>query len=142
MHTKTGTCTGHAPVILEQIADYRIRQAASGAVLEHLVDDAVFLRLRSGEERVDLDVAGDAFTALAGMLGKRVLEPFAHTHHLLGLDLDVGGLAEALVDCRLVDAHAGVRQPFVPAARMIAAADAAWPRHTVCTSGLMYCIVS
>ena len=26
--------------------------------------------------------------------------------------------------------------------RAMAAAEAAWPRHTVCTSGLMYCMVS
>ena len=44
------------------------------------------------------------------MLGQRVLQPFTHTQHLLGLDFNLRGLAEALVDGRLVDEHAGVRQ--------------------------------
>ena len=63
----------------------------------------------------------------------------------LGLNLDLRGLAEALVDGRLVDEHTGVQQhqalALVPeAGRMAAAGGTAG--HTVCTSGLMYCMVS
>ena len=65
---------------------------------------------------------------------------------LLGLDLDVDGLA-LRATVRLVDQHAGVRQGEAlarasPAARITAAAEAAWPMQMVETSGLMYCIVS
>ena len=34
------------------------------------------------------------------------------------------------------------RLPGAPAASSTAAAEAAWPRHTVCTSGRMNCMVS
>ena len=44
------------------------------------------------------------------MLGEGLLQPFTHTQHFLGLNLDLRGLAEALVDGRLVDEHTGVRQ--------------------------------
>ena len=44
------------------------------------------------------------------MLGQRVLKPFTHTQHFLGLDFDFRRLAEALIDGRLMDEHARVRQ--------------------------------
>ena len=83
-------------------------------MFQHLVNDAVFLGLRCGQEGVDLDVFANLLHIATGMLGQRVLQPFTHTQHLLGLDFNLRGLAEALVDGRLVDEHAGVRQhqPF------------------------------
>ena len=78
--------------------------------MQHFVHDAVVLGFLGGEERVHFDVLAHAFERLSGAFDKRVLEPFAHAEHLARLDLDLGGLAEALVDRRLVDQHAGVRQ--------------------------------
>ena len=84
---------------------------------------------------------------LAGVVGQRRLHQGAHPLDLLGLDLQVGELALDDAGQRgLVDQHAGVgqRQPLagVPAASSTAAADAAWPRHTVWMSARTYCMVS
>ena len=65
---------------------------------------------------------------------------------LARLDLDVGRLpleaARDLVDEDLRSAAVAMRLPFVPPARSSAPIDIAMPTQIVCTSGLMYCIVS
>ena len=88
----------------------------------------------------------DLLDRLAGVVREDLVEQLAHPHDLLGLDLDVDGLA-GRATVRLVDQHPGVRQDEALArarrtASSTAAADAAWPMQIVCTSGLMYCIVS
>ena len=72
-------------------------------MFQHLVNDTVFLGLLGRQERVHFDVLADLLDVTTGMLGQRVLQPFTHTQHLLGLDFNLRGLAEALVDGRLVD---------------------------------------
>ena len=75
-----------------------------------------------------------------------LLQLRAHPEDLVGRDLDVAGLAAgALVDgwwIRIGQFGSAIRLPGVPAARMTAAAEAAWPMQTVWMSGLMNCIVS
>ena len=70
-------------------------------MFQHLVNDTVFLGLLGRQERVHFDVLADLLDVTTGMLGQRVLQPFTHTQHLLGLDFNLRGLAEALVDGRL-----------------------------------------
>ena len=43
---------------------------------------------------------------------------------------------------RIREFGSAIRLPLAPAARITAAADAAWPMQIVCTSGRMNCIVS
>ena len=70
-------------------------------------------------------------SVLAAVVGDHLLEQLAHPQDLVGLDLDVGGLAEGALGVGLVDQDPAVRQrqPLagVPAASRIAAAEAAWP---------------
>ena len=78
----------------------------------------------------------------AGVLRQRLLEPGAHPQHLVGLDLDVGGLRRS----RRRPSPAGgsgrarsaarSRLPGAPAPSSTAAAEAAWPRQTVWMSRL------
>ena len=85
-------------------------------------------------------------TAWPGVVRQDLVEQLAHAHDLLGLDLDVDRLTRRAT-VRLVDQDPGVREDEAlararPTASSTAAADAAWPTQIVCTSGLMYCIVS
>ena len=83
---------------------------------------------------------------LAGVVGEDLVEQVAHAQDLLGLDLDVGGLAAAAPPygwwSRTRACGRARRLPLVPAASSTAAADAAWPKQIVAMSGLMNCIVS
>src|SRR5690606_35960054 len=58
------------------------------AALEHLVDQAVLLGRLRREDLVPLDVVADLFDVLARVLRHCVLQPLAHTDHLVGVDLD------------------------------------------------------
>src|SRR5690606_37184671 len=80
------------------------------AALQHLVHQAVLLRLRGREALVALEVLADLLDVLAGVGGESVLEPFPHADHLVGVDLDVRGLRVATLHRGLVDQHAGVGQ--------------------------------
>ena len=63
------------------------------AVLDHPVDDAVHLGLLGAHEVVALGVLGDLVERLAGVLGDDLVEPLANVDDLLGVDLNVRGLA-------------------------------------------------
>ena len=78
---------------------------------------------------------GDLLDRLAGVVRQDLVERLAHADDLLGLDLDVDRLARRAT-VRLVDEHPGVREDEAlarasPAARITAAADAAWPMQIV-----------
>ena len=60
---------------------------------EHLVNEAVNLRVLGGQDLVTLDVHVDLLGGLPAVESERVLEPGAHAHDLVGLDLKVRGLA-------------------------------------------------
>src|SRR6478736_6264862 len=67
----------------------RLDHCCALAGLQHLVHDAVFLRLRRREEGVALDVAAHLLRRLTGVECQRVLEPLAHPQNLFRVDLDV-----------------------------------------------------
>src|SRR5699024_1393231 len=78
---------------------------------EHLVDEAVLLGLLGGQVLVALDVLADLLDALVRVPGPRLLQPGAHAQHLVGLDLEIAGLAVVTTgERRLVDEHAAVGQ--------------------------------
>ena len=62
-------------------------------MLDHPVDDAVRLGLLGAHEVVALGVLGDLVERLAGVLGDDFVEPPANVDDLLGVDLNVRGLA-------------------------------------------------
>ena len=64
-----------------------------------LVDDTVFERLIGGHEIVALGIESDLFDALAGALGKDLVELCAGAQDLLGMDLDIACLA--MLSCNL-----------------------------------------
>ena len=90
----------------------------------------------------------DLLDRAAGVLGQRLLQPGAHPQDLVGLDLDVAGLAVVTAGHgRLVDQDAGVRQgePLALVRPRRAARRRPRPpgRGTkVWMSGRTYCIVS
>src|SRR5690606_1353950 len=63
------------------------------AALQHLVDEAVFLRGLGALEVVALGVAGDRVERLPGVLGQDLVQPLAHGQDLARVDVDVRGLA-------------------------------------------------
>src|SRR3954468_4373589 len=76
---------------------------------DHPIDDAVVLGLFGGHEVVALRVVADLLVVLLRVLGDDVVEALADVDDLLGVDLDVRGLAlEAGAD--LVDEDLRVRQ--------------------------------
>src|SRR5690606_39173950 len=96
---------GSGPLLL----DVDSGDALAGA--QHLVDDAVLLRLLGGEDIVAVDVGVDLLDRLAGVTSHGLLEPGAHPQDLPRLDLDVGGLPlTGLAHRRLVHEHTRVRQ--------------------------------
>src|SRR5437764_2433508 len=83
---------------------------------EDLVDDAVLLGLLSRHDEVAVGVVLHLLDGLAGVLGEQLVQELAVPQDLLGLDLDVDGLAlRAAVG--LVDEHPRVRQREALAAR-------------------------
>ncbi len=82
---------------------------------------------------------------LAGVVGQHAVQEVAHAEDLLGLELDVAGLALDAAE-RLVQEDPGVGEgealALVPAPSSTAAAEAAWPKQNVDMSGLMYFMVS
>ena len=82
------------------------RCAAPGR--DHLVDDAVLLRLGGAHDEVAVGVLARPLDRLAGVVGQHLVEQLAHAQDLLGLDLDVGGLAGGAA-VGLVDQDPGVR---------------------------------
>src|SRR6266540_180769 len=76
---------------------------------EDLVDHAVLLGLLGRHDEVAVGVVADLLDRLARVLSKDLVEELPVPQDLLGLDLDVDGLAlRAAVG--LVDQHAGVRK--------------------------------
>src|SRR6266498_3708124 len=73
---------------------------------QNLIHDAILLGLLCGEELVPLDVPADLILVLAGVRGKHLLHRGAHPQDLIGLDLQVAGLAVAALDGGLVDQDA------------------------------------
>src|SRR4051794_1638259 len=88
-----------------------VRRGAGLAAAQHLVDESVLDGLLRREDLVPLDVVPDLLGGPVRMPGEGLLQPGAHPQHLVGLDLDVGGLAVvAAREGRLVDEHPGVGQ--------------------------------
>src|SRR5437588_1750425 len=82
---------------------------------DDLVDDPVLLGLLGRHDEVTVRIVRDLLEGLPGVLGQDLVEQLPVTEDLLGLDLDVHGLAlRAAV--RLVDQDPGVRQgePLAP----------------------------
>src|SRR6476659_6421744 len=71
--------------------------------LEHVVDQAVLDRLLGGQDLVTLDVVADLLDAATAVVADHLLEQLTHPEDLVGLDLDVGGLAERALGVGLVD---------------------------------------
>src|SRR5699024_2978066 len=67
------------------------------AGLQHLIDQPVLERGLRGEDLVALDVLARLLLGAAGVVGEGLLEPFAHAHDLVRLDLQVGGLPNARI---------------------------------------------
>src|SRR4029077_10376520 len=72
------------------------------AVGEEIVDDAVLLGLFGVHDEVAVGVDADLLEGLAGVEGQDPVEELTHPDDLLGLDLDVDGLAGRAA-VRLVD---------------------------------------
>src|SRR6185312_17542648 len=79
------------------------------ALLEHLVDEAVFDGLAPVHETVAVGVLLDPLDALAGVLGQDFVESITGFEHFLGVDLHVRRLPLKAAE-RLVDHHAGMRE--------------------------------
>ena len=91
---------------------YAAPTASSGATCpgrDDLVDHAVGHGLLGRHDEVAVGVLGDLLLGLAGVVGQHPREQVAHAQDLLGLELDVGGLA---LDAApgLVQQDPGVRQ--------------------------------
>ena len=69
----------------------------------------MLLGLLRGHDEVTVGVLLHLLDGLAGVLGEDLVEELAVPQDLLGLDLDVHGLALRTA-VRLVDQHAGVRE--------------------------------
>src|SRR5690606_1905327 len=81
------------------------------AGLQDGVDEPVVLGLGGREDLVALDVLVDLLRGAVGVVREGLLEPGPHPQHLVGLDLDVRGLAVVPAgEGRLVDEDAGVRE--------------------------------
>mmetsp|Transcript_40395 Transcript_40395/g.86109 ORF Transcript_40395/g.86109 Transcript_40395/m.86109 type:complete len:223 (-) Transcript_40395:269-937(-) len=76
---------------------------------EHLIDDAVVLGLLGCHEEVSVAIVLHLVDGLAGIVGNVLAKECADEEDLLGLDLDVGGLALGTAE-RLVDHDARVGQ--------------------------------
>src|SRR4051794_27480973 len=63
---------------------------------DDVVDDAVLLGLRRGQDEVAIGVLADALHRLTGVVGEDLLEQHAHALDLLGRELDVDRLAHRL----------------------------------------------
>src|SRR3954451_7333579 len=95
-------------VRVSEVRRYGIHRSARLPTLEYLVHKTVLDRHRSGKDFVPLNVSSDLLDVPAGVKSDGVLEPGAHPQHLIGLDLDVRGLAViATGHRRLVDQHPG-----------------------------------
>src|SRR5688572_8919762 len=85
---------------------------------QHLVHDAVLYRVLGTHEKVALGVAPDDLDRLLGVLCKNFIQPLAQVKDLLGVDLDVGGLAlEAAHRLMDHDARVGQGEALVRVAR-------------------------
>jgi len=99
--------------------------------------------LLRGHEKVPVGVLLDLLHALARVVHEDAVELLAHPQDLLGLDVDVGGLALHAAQ-RLVDHDARVRQarkrlPLAPAHSSSAPIEAALPMQIVEMAGFTYC---
>src|SRR5829696_3448597 len=60
---------------------------------DHTIDESVVLRLFGAHEVVPLGIPGHLFQVLAAVVRQDLVQAVAHVDDLLGVDLDVGGLA-------------------------------------------------
>src|SRR6187402_453372 len=74
---------------------------------DHLIDDAVFDRLKGIHDEVAVGVGGDLLDGLVAVLGQDGVQVVLHAEDLLGLYGDVGGLALGAAQ-GLMDQDAGV----------------------------------
>ena len=81
----------------------------SGALVDHLIDQAVVLGFLGGQEVVALGVVLDLFQRLARALGQDLVQALAGLEDLACVDLDLGGLTLHAAQ-RLVDHDLGVGQ--------------------------------
>ena len=79
------------------------------ALIDHLIHNAVFLRLLGREEMVALAVAGDLFNGSAGVLRQNFIQAALHIRDALGVDLDIRDLTLRAAG-RLMDHDLRVRQ--------------------------------
>jgi hypothetical protein len=77
--------------------------------VEHLIDQAVFLRLLGAHIPVPLGLELNLLDRLTGMLGQDTVDRLFGPEDLLGLDLDIGGLSGHAAP-RLVQHDLGVGQ--------------------------------
>src|SRR5215467_16007614 len=73
------------------------------AARDHVIDEAVILRLFGGEDLVPVDVLAHLLDRALAVLGQHLLELGAHAQDLACLDLYVGALAVAALGGRLVN---------------------------------------
>src|SRR5437899_3430178 len=76
---------------------------------DHLVDDAVLLRLFRAHDEVAVGVLLDLLDGLARVLGQHLVQEISHAQDLLGLQLDVRRLPRG-PPVGLMDQDASVRQ--------------------------------
>src|SRR6266568_357469 len=110
------------------------------------VDQAPVLRLLGGHEEVPLHRSLDLFERPLAVLGVDPRYLLALAEDLLGVDLDIGGLALDALRKGLVDEDLRVRQRNAHARGAAGEKDrsplAARPVHNVATCGPTYCIAS
>ena len=87
----------------------KLSSSSGLALIDHLVHDAVFLRLLGREEMVALAVAGDLFNGSAGVLRQNFIQTALHIRDALGVDLDIRDLTLRAAG-RLMDHDLRVRQ--------------------------------
>ena len=118
---------------------------------DDLINQAVILGLLSGHIVVALGVPLQNLQRLAGVLAQQLVHAVLDVDHVVGVDLDVGGLtgqtAALAADERLMDQDLGIGQR-IPLALGAAGQQETppsrrpMPTQMVETSHLIYCMVS
>ena len=92
-----------------------------GTAFQHGIDQAVLHCLIGRHEVVTVGIIGNGVEVLASVVRENAIELLTDGQDFLGVNLDIRGLT------------------LIAAQRLVLAA---WPMHTVDTSGLMNCMVS
>ena len=100
------------------------------ALVDYLIDKAVFLCFLGGHKMITLAVGFDGLNALAGVPGKDLIEALLDLQYLLCLDLYISALTLAAAGGWWIIISAfgrAIRLPFAPDERRNAPIEAARP---------------